>query len=382
MRRLGFSSILSALALLGPAIGAVQAQYDYPGGYGGYGWGGWGGQSVLGDYARGLGMFRMGAGIGNLYNAQAASVNTQTAMTWNQAVWNTQTTINNQYAYRMQRRKGEVDRSLAQNYDRLKNHPEMRDIENGDALNVQLDILTNPSISGSVLRSIKAPLTKEVVRDIPFELASEGLTVCLAQLTGEDLRLPLALRDKIYADERAAAHKAIEAALKEDLEGTLSSEAVNKVSATISALTRKFQATCDSKNPDYIPAMNFLKAASGLTKMLRSERMQEGLAEVAKCPGSTLGELLGFMQAFNLRFAPARTTRQQQIYQQLLPILSEAVTGGPVAESAAAVETNRKAAEADSDAGRKAGDKLGTAASDFFKGMGWEHVESQPQAPK
>ncbi len=384
MRPRGFSSTLTAFALLGSLAGAAQAQYGYPGGYGGFGWGGWGATTAQGDIARGLGMFNMGTGVGNLYNAEANAVNTQTTMAWNQAVWNTQTIINNQYAYLMQRRKGQVDRALAQTYDRLKNHPEMRDIENGSALNVQLDILTNPSVSGSVYRTIKTPVPKEVVRGIPFQLASEGLTMCLARLTGEDLKLPLALRDSAYATERDAAHKAIDAALKEDLEGDLSSESVNKVSNAIAALTRKFQATCDQNSPDYIPAMNFLKAASGVTKMLRSERMREVMAEVEKCPGATLGELIGFMQAFNLRFGVAKTPRQQQIYQQLLPILTEAVNGGPVAPAAAAAEKNAKtAAEQGEVASNKAGDKLGSAANDFFKGMGWEHVDSQakPRAP-
>ena len=67
---------------------AVRAQYGgyYPGGYGG--WGGWGGGgTVAGDTARGLGAFAAGAGQYNLDSAQAASINTDTVMRWNNYVW-------------------------------------------------------------------------------------------------------------------------------------------------------------------------------------------------------------------------------------------------------------------------------------------------------
>ena len=61
----------------------------YPYGYGGYGWGGWGG-TVQGDIARGLGYFNMGAGIYNRETAQARSINTDTAMRWNEYVYRSQ----------------------------------------------------------------------------------------------------------------------------------------------------------------------------------------------------------------------------------------------------------------------------------------------------
>ena len=40
---------------------------------------------------------------------------------------------------------------------------------------------------------------------------------------------------------------------------------------------------------------------AGLTKMLYSPKVEEILAELEDYQGTTLGELLSFMQAFNLR---------------------------------------------------------------------------------
>src|ERR1700678_3829577 len=52
----------------------------------GWGWGGWGGwgQTPEGAYAQGMGYYNQATGQGNLYDAQAASINADTYMRWNQ----------------------------------------------------------------------------------------------------------------------------------------------------------------------------------------------------------------------------------------------------------------------------------------------------------
>src|SRR5689334_22049643 len=122
--------------LLTIASGGAHAQYGYdygyPGGYGGYGWGGWG-ATPQGDMARGLGAFAMGAGSYNVQTAQANSINADTVMRWNQANWETQHAINISYYYRRMRRRERNIRVQGDIYDRLRNHPNQTDIENGDA---------------------------------------------------------------------------------------------------------------------------------------------------------------------------------------------------------------------------------------------------------
>ena len=61
----------------------------------------------------------------------------------------------------------------------------------------------------------------------------------------------------------------------------------------------------------------------GLTKMLYSPTMDKVLSELEDYQGTTLGDLLGFMQAFNLRFGAAKSYRQRLIYQKLYPMLAE-----------------------------------------------------------
>ena len=86
LRPIRFSLMLAALLT---AASEARAQYGYARGYGGYGWGGWGGASTPGSCAaRGMGMLGMGAGMFNVDTAQARSINVNTAMRWDQGMFN------------------------------------------------------------------------------------------------------------------------------------------------------------------------------------------------------------------------------------------------------------------------------------------------------
>ena len=106
------------------------------------------------------------------------------------------------HAARVQARKARTIRDVAGIQDRL-NHPNQLDITDGDALNVLLDILLNPANADRSLQTIKTPLRPEAIRDIPFEYASECMTVCLNRMT-MDGQWPLALRTDAFRPERDA----------------------------------------------------------------------------------------------------------------------------------------------------------------------------------
>ena len=196
------------------------------------------------------------------------------------------------------------------------------DITDGDALNVLLDVLLNPATADQSLQFIKTPLRPEVIRDIPFEVATEGMTVCLDRMT-MDGQWPLALRDDAFRPEREGLRKAVSAALEEDKEGNLDPETIQAVQTAIDKLRLKFDKLVPQDSPDYLPARDTINAMKGLIKMLYSPQMEKVLAELDDYQGTTLGDLLGFMQAFNLRFSPANSYRQRQIYAKLYPMLAE-----------------------------------------------------------
>ena len=95
------SLVSSVVVLLAMSPGAARAQYGYPGGYGGYGWGGWG-STLQGSIARGLGYFNMGRGAYNYDTSVARSINADTAIRWNEYMYQSHLEQTRRYHARLQ----------------------------------------------------------------------------------------------------------------------------------------------------------------------------------------------------------------------------------------------------------------------------------------
>ena len=296
MKRNSLYLCLALLFAMWP--GVVRAQYGYGGG-----WGGWGGASTLqGSMARGMGMFSAGAGIYNRNTAIARSMNATTSMRWNSFIFQGQQAANKRYHDRQRARLARTNKAYDEIQDRLRNHPSTLDITDGDALNVLLDVLLNPATADQSLQLIKTPLRAEVIVNIPFEVATECITVCLASMT-TDSEWPLQLRGQAFRPEREALQNAIQNALKEDETGNLEPDTIDAVQKAITTLRLKFVKQVPQDAADYVEAQNKIKAMAGLIKMLDSSKIEKILAELEDYQGTTLGDLLAFMQAFNLRFS-------------------------------------------------------------------------------
>ena len=72
---------------------------------------------------------------------------------------------------------------------------------------------------------------------------------------------------------------------------------------------------------DQQDATKFLTACSSLLALLKKPDIQPAIIELRKVQDTTVGNLLGFMHAFNLRFGVAKTIKEKQAYQQLFEIL-------------------------------------------------------------
>jgi hypothetical protein len=362
------SLYLSLAVVLAIWPGAARAQY----GWGGYGWGGWGGGTSAGGFGRGLGMFSAGAGIYNRNTAEARSMNATTAMRWNSFIFQGQQAANKRYQTRLKARLANTNKAYDEIQDRLRNNPNTLDITDGDALNVLLDVLLNPATADQSLQLIKTPLRAEVIANIPFEVATECITVCLASMT-KDEEWPLQLRGEFFRPEREALSQAIQNALKEDETGDLQPETIDAVQKAITNLRLKFVKQVPQDAPDYVEAQNKIKAMAGLIKMLDSSKIEKILAELEDYQGTTLGDLLAFMQAFNLRFSPANSYKQRQIYQKLYPMLAAQANGTLGGLSTAGVTgAATQAVGAAADLGEKAAGGLKAAAIDVFKDLGWD----------
>jgi len=362
----GFQRVLGIAVLLACSAGESRAQYY--GGYGGYGWGGWGGGTgtVQGSIARGLGAYNIGAGIYNEDTAVANSINADTIMRWNEYMFLSQQEANRREYVRRQRQMRRDANSGDELYKRVRDNPQEGDIDNGDALNAILDQITNPKIHSTALRFIKDPIDAKAIREIPFENASEAVTLSLSQLTGED-GWPPALQGPTFEPERRAYQDAVNRAVKEDEQGQLTPDTIQGVNVAAANLRAKLEANKPPDRVEYVNAVSYIRTLLGMARMLEKPQVDKILAELDSVKSTTVGNLLGFMHTYNLRFAPATTPPQREVYRGLYAIMDPARdrilkdAGLDQGDAAAALTPDRR-----------------RAASDFFSGMQLDHLAPRP----
>jgi len=348
-------------------FGTVQAraQWGYPGGFGMWGWEGWGASTAEGDLARGLGMFAKGAGIYNRETAEAKAINKDTMIRWNQYVFEAQQNANRTRARRFAQ---ERERNTALNAERLRqlrDNPEPRDIQRGSALNVALDEIDDPRVYLNALKAAKTKIGGDTIRNIPFNYAPSAFTYSIHELT--DGPLPPALMRPEFAQDRDVL-KSLGAkidALKEE-DSTPDPQVLEQLSSAIVATEEKVARTLERNSRERNEAERFLKALHGLTGLLKTPALDLILAGVEKRPEATLGELLSFMTAFNLRFGVATTRQQREAYSTLYPKLIE--LRNQVAPALATTTSPSRPIDS-------------TAATDFFSNMSFEDLGKQAPKP-
>ena len=118
---------------------------------------------------------------------------------------------------REQRQANARDRNTRLNNERqkrLRDNPEPRDIERGNALNVALDEIDDPRVYAKALHAAKVKIGGQAIRQIPFRFASAAITFSIHELARGPL--PPALQAPEYAEDREA-FKAIDAQLTEQI---------------------------------------------------------------------------------------------------------------------------------------------------------------------
>jgi hypothetical protein len=322
----GIRLIFGGLAILAAAGGEAQSQYYYPFGYGygGYGFGGWG-ATPQGSIAQGLGVYAAGAGVYNVDTAQARSINTDTVIRYNQYIYNSMLEARRRYNREHARKLAMDDAHYNARLARIRDNPTAEDIVSGDALNAILDQLSDPKmLHGSELRLASAKLDAQSIKAIPFRDETDAYSIALDQLTDPN-SWPFPRRSDAFKAEREAYQKAVDDALAEDREGTIKPETVARVRNAVAALYQKVEATIPkTQQPDHLQATNYLKGLAGLSKMLEKPNVEGVLAELEKIQTTTIGNLVAFMHAYNLRFDPATTPKQRSVYQELYPMLADA----------------------------------------------------------
>jgi hypothetical protein len=359
------AAVLAIALAAGPWCSARAQWGYYPRGYAGYGWGGWGGgaQTPQGSIATGLGAYAAGAGYYNQQTAVARSINTDTAMRFNEYMYESEQEATRQHHARLAGARADNTKAIQQIQDRLRNHPDAHDIRTGDALNAAVAEIEDPRAYTRILKKAQVKIGGELIRDIPFRYAPGAITVSIHRLTREPPPPALLTAD---FDEDRAAFKVFGTEIRKNLaEGEKpDAETVKKALAVIDAAEAKADRILPRNTKDRTDVDKYLKALHGLLGMLQTPAIDILLAGVEKHPDATLGELLGFMSAFNLRFGEAKTPRQQQVYDSLYPKLVD--LRDEVAPALAAA-TARK--------------PTGSEVGDFFSAMDYADLRKKAPAP-
>lgn len=304
---------LRVIAVVLAAGAGASAQFNWVGA----------GSTPQGDYLRGVGVAAFGMGVYNLDTAQANSINVNTEIRWNEYVTFYFARENEAKArYReAQREKKEEGRKTI--LARIRERPQERDLQNGDALNMLLEALNDPKIHESSYRSARVALPADVVRRIPFRVDTEAAEFSMQRLLPRGTgKWPVALQDDRFARERRAYERAVDAALEQQIAGKMSMDVIKGVKEAVEGLSRSLDAAVTpGKDQLYRESKDRIKELRAMAKLLESHKVELALGEIDKYAGMTVNELRIFMRDYKLRFAASASPEERDLYPALYEAL-------------------------------------------------------------
>jgi hypothetical protein len=329
---------------------AANAQWMYPWGYGGYGMSRWGSDPAAG-YMAGLGSFARSQGVYKLEKAKADSINADTMIKWNKALRARQAALRQEQRKKAIKQEAELEARVKQ-----------MNLRDGTTLNDLLYQILDVDPAVMRIARAKTPISPSAIREIPFEWDSEAVTLCIDQMTATD-SLPGPLSNPRFVDDRSALRATVQQAIKEDTEGNVSAATIKHINDVVANFRAHFLKYSADYVSGYQDALDYFTTLASLTRLLNDPSMKAFLEKLDDGEERTVGELIAFMNAHNLRFGPATSDRQLEIYTRLEPALM-AIRDEPRLENVVASNPDRT------------GEALRSAAKDAFRGMSWDQLEA------
>ena len=279
------------------------------------------GSTAPGDILRGEGIFLNGLGNYELNSARGRSIDNDTSMRWNQYVYDSIKEHNRIAIEKLARGKEKRLEGYRDIKKRMLENPTPVDLRQGDALNVVLEELSNPKISPSSFRSARVPIEGGSVQDIPFQYPRLAGVISMRTIAVRD-GWPLPLRGEAFAPERKAYNRAVETVLEQDIDKKLQPESVKAVQAAVEGLRSKIELTIPQTDRNFLnQARSFVKGLDDSAKLLEFSVVGDVLGNLEKYSGTTVGDLVEFMKRHNLRFSPANSDVENDLYSRLYILL-------------------------------------------------------------
>jgi hypothetical protein len=305
-------SLVASVVAFTAIASVAQAQYIGPG------------STIAGDYLRGVGVAAMGMGIYNYDTAVANSINLDTEIRFNEYVAAVAKEMTRAYAARRAYLSAQNKEMTAKIQDRIKNHPEARDVMTGDALTAAMNQLMDPQISESSYRNAEVLLPVDMIRRIPFRLGERGENFSMNRFTIKGKgKWPVAFQDKRFARELKEFETAVDEALEEAVEGKAQMSKFARIQRAVEALSRKLEQEIDGDTDQRAmsEAALRLKDLRKTARQFETQGVQQALGEIDKYSGTTVNDLKIFMRKYNLTFGTAETPDERQLYPELYEAL-------------------------------------------------------------
>jgi hypothetical protein len=314
--------VVAMLVVLAASTGDARAQWIGAG------------STPQGDYLRGAGIAAAGMGLYNQRTAIANSINLDTFIRFNEYMAAVANEQRKEYVERrmyLSARNKEMNDKIE---DRIKNHPEARDVLSGDALTSIINQLMDPEISESSFRYAQVPLPVDMIRRIPFRLGERGENFSMHRLTMKGKgKWPVAFQDTRFAVELKEFEAAVDAALEEAIDGKAQLSKMARIQSAVEELARKLEREVDPDTDRRAlnEAALQLKSLRTTVRQFETQGVQQALGEIATYSGTTVNDLRLFMRKYNLTFGRAETPDERLLYPELyeaLQIQKEKFAGG------------------------------------------------------
>ena len=298
------------------------------------------GQTVPGDILRGRGYYLRGAGWYNLHTAEARSINVDTAIRWNQAVYAAYVQANKERSARIAKRTRLTNATIAEHQKeheererRLRENPTQDDILKGDALNALLIDLSDPLIHPSVWRSAEVDLPEGFkLRGVPFKFVVIGgdqraMHLGEGTISIDRMRMgehwPLYLRMAALEPEEKSYAKSVTTVLDECRKGELSLDAALAVQKSAQDLKMKVAEVVPVENGLRLKAITFVKELDDAARVFTTQDYaQELIQDTESHEARTVEELLAFMRKFCLEFAATENRPDEaELFENLFHLL-------------------------------------------------------------
>ena len=264
----------------------------------------------------------MGAGIYNMETAQANNINAQTAMMYNNYVASA-----TQSSARMHAAKVNQDFAKDQSlYDahqkRLRENPGRHEIENGDALNLAVADLSDPRLGSAALRAENVQVQASLIAEVPFQVAADRVSFMLDDFRSS-VKWPEVFEEDRFTSDKKTFDDVVARIRQEGHEGDIRHKTLREAKGFVRDLTAKLESQPLKDPDDQADAMKFVTTYKSMLALLENPDIEPAMLELRKIQDTKVGNLLGFMHAYNLRFGAATTLKEREAYQRLFAILDQ-----------------------------------------------------------